>query len=198
MEAYLLNSMDESELAAVEEHLLYCAGCQDRCDGMDRYLRAMKTAAERVEKDSIKVNPISARWNWIPSWFNAPMPVWVVSFTLLAILLTLGVRTYRGTETHAKSAVDVELMAIRGTLSSKVPAGHALHLILDNRDLPEVPAYPIEIVDLTGSRVWTGTGTWSATAITANVPIPFSPGTYYIRLLKNGDENLREFQLVVE
>ena len=36
--------LPEARVAAVEEHLLVCAGCQDRLAHWDEYLRAMRGA----------------------------------------------------------------------------------------------------------------------------------------------------------
>jgi hypothetical protein len=94
--------------------------------------------------------------------------------------------------------VDVELQAVRGAAEHPaVPAGHALHLKLDSRDIPQAATYPIEIVDSAGAKTWTGTGVRTSDGITATVPLAFPAGTYYVRLLKEGNQSQREFELVI-
>jgi hypothetical protein len=94
--------------------------------------------------------------------------------------------------------VDVELQAVRGESTGTALAGHALHLRLDNQGVRYLPVWRIEIVDSEGARVWTGTGTWSDTVITALVPESFTPGTYYVRLLEDAPDPAREYQLVIQ
>ena len=49
LERYYLGMIkDESELAAVEEHLLWCQQCMDRSESTERYVDEMRVALLRV------------------------------------------------------------------------------------------------------------------------------------------------------
>ena len=46
LERYYLGMVtEESELATLEEHLLWCNECIDRCQSSERYVAAMRRAA---------------------------------------------------------------------------------------------------------------------------------------------------------
>jgi anti-sigma factor RsiW len=44
LELYSLGRLDESQLAPVEEHLLICHDCQDRLEGIDEFVAALRSA----------------------------------------------------------------------------------------------------------------------------------------------------------
>ena len=93
--------------------------------------------------------------------------------------------------------MDVGLQAIRGTPTGFALAGHPLNLHLDGRGVSDKPVWQIEIVDAEGSRVWSGTGASSGIMIQAKVEKALRPGTYFVRLLKGGEDPAREYELVV-
>ena len=122
---------------------------------------------------------------------------------MVGILLIVGLHVGE----RPGAPVEVELEAIRGASMGSAPAGHALHLRLDSRGVPEVPSWHIEIVDEEGSRVWTGIGNrgpgapGNEPAILAEVNRSFKSGTYFVRLLKEGKEGedpAREYQLTIQ
>jgi hypothetical protein len=45
LEGYAMLTVPAPELERLEEHLLICAGCQDRLTAADQYVAAMRTAA---------------------------------------------------------------------------------------------------------------------------------------------------------
>ena len=51
-EAYVMETLDAVDAAAFDEHLLICDECWAAVEVTDRYVRAMREAAERLRKDS--------------------------------------------------------------------------------------------------------------------------------------------------
>ena len=49
LEQYSLDTLHESDLSVVEEHLLICADCQDRLKATDTYLTAMRSALDFLQ-----------------------------------------------------------------------------------------------------------------------------------------------------
>ena len=194
LEAYAMHLMAGDELASVEEHLLFCGTCQDQLQSIEGYVKAMRGAALRVIKEENKASAVPGVLERLRTLVHIPVPIWLGGVAMAVLLLMVA------SQSHPRpgTPVDVELQAVRGESKGTVPAGHALHLRLDNHGVQELPAWRIEIVDSEGSRVWTGTGAWSDTAITAMVSKAFTPGTYYVRLLKEAEDPVREYQLVVE
>jgi hypothetical protein len=200
LEAYSFSRLGEEDLAAVEEHLLVCETCQKRLDQVESYARAMRGAARRIQQEEEGQAPATiGAWDRIRGWFASPVPLWGGAFATAALILILGLQVTR----HLQDAppgppVDVELQAVRGTVTpNTADAGHALHLRLDSRGVPEVPVYRIEIVDAVGRKVWNGSGNWSDPWIQASVEKSFTPGTYFVRLLKDGEDPVREYQLTI-
>ncbi len=194
LEAYAMNSLDGDEAASVEEHLLFCETCQDQLETIDRYSAAMRTAAKRVRKEEQEAAARPRVLDWLRDLFQTPIPVWAGAIAMVLIVLAVGVQLHQ----KPGAPVNVELQANRGASTGTAPAGHALNLQLDNHGITQFAEYRVEIVNSNGGHVWTGTGTWSENAIRATVAKSFRPGIYYVRLLHEGEEPVREYQLVVQ
>jgi hypothetical protein len=59
IEAYSLGKVtDDFELAAIEEHLLVCHGCQDRLADADVYKRAMRAALSSFHIEAVEMQAV--------------------------------------------------------------------------------------------------------------------------------------------
>ena len=195
LESYSLGSSDEEESALIEEHLLWCGQCTSKLEEIDRCTRAMKTAAARIREEDRQTAQAPVRGGWLAGWLRHPFPAWGASI-LVAAGLVVGIGVMQRPQKPG-TPIDVTLETLRGEETGAVQAGHALNLHLDNRGLPETHEYRLEIVDEVGSRVWDGTGTWVGDCLLASVAKSFRPGTYFVRVLKEGSEPLREYKLSV-
>jgi hypothetical protein len=199
LEAYAMNKMAADEVAQIEEHLLFCETCQDQFEAVDHYVQAMKSAANRIRHEEIEADAAApattgaGAFGWLREWLRTPVPIWAGAFAALALIFLIGLQL----RPQPGPAVEVELQAHRGIPPGTALAGHTLHLKLDSRGLSETRTWPMEIVDAEGARIWSGTGTWTGAAIHATVEKSFTTGTYFVRLLKEGEEPVREYQLVV-
>jgi anti-sigma factor RsiW len=54
LEQYAMGAFPEPEAGPLEEHLLICAGCQDRLQATDDYVAAMRAAAKAPVKATKK------------------------------------------------------------------------------------------------------------------------------------------------
>lgn len=194
LEAYAMNLLAGEELATTEEHLLVCETCQDHLQALETYMQAMRSAAVRIRDEEKAAPAVPGVGQRLRAFFRAPLPVWGGAVAMVGLLILVGLQFRQ----HSGAPVDVELQAVRGESTTTAPAGHTLHLRLDNRGVPYMSAWRVKIVDSEGSPIWTGTGNWSDNAITAAVPKAFTPGTYYVRLLKETEDPVREYQLVVK
>ena len=195
LEAYAMGTLAEDEVAVVEEHLLFCATCQDRLEELDGYTQAMRGAAKRIREEEVVAPATPGAWGRVREWFHTPAPIWAGALAMLAVILMIGLRLQ---VQPPGSPVEVELHAIRGASAGTALAGHALRLRLDNRGVAEDAAWRVEIVDEEGTRVWIGTGSWTDSAVLASVDRSFTAGTYFVRLLKEGEDPVREYHLVVQ
>jgi hypothetical protein len=193
LEAYAMHSMGAEETATVEEHLLFCTSCQDQLEAVERYVRVMAGAAKRIRVDEAKAPVTRGALHWLRTWLRTPAPMWTAALVMGALILMVGIHL----RVPPGAPVEVELQAVRGAAAATAQPGHALHLKLDIRGIPDMPAWPIEIVDENGSKIWTGAGTRSDGTIKVSVDKSFQQGSYFVRLLKDGDDPVREYQLVV-
>jgi len=194
LEAYAMHLLAGDELASVEEHLLFCETCQDQLQAVERYVQALRGAAMRVRKEENEAPAVCGAFDRLRTLLRVPMPIWCGGMAMAVLFF---VATSQRPQ-RPGTPVDVELQAVRGESTGTAPVGHALHLRLDSHGVEELPVWRIEIVDSGGSLAWAGSGTSSDAAITATVPRSFTPGTYYVRLLKDTADPVREYQLVVK
>lgn len=179
-EDYAFNRLSEEPKADFEEHLLICEECQSNLAKTDEYIRLMKAAAAGYIAGSSGVSPTPLRARPRDLRWNAAAAA-ILLLTCLSALLSW--RTPPG-DPHT-----IVLEAYRGEGAS-APAGQPLALQFDLKDVRAAAGYRVEIVDVTGRRVWFG-GT------PASVTKGLIPGTYWVRLLTDSGELLREFGLKV-
>jgi hypothetical protein len=197
LEAYAMNALAEDKVAIVEEHLLFCTTCQDRLEAVERYSQAMRCAAKRIREEEVMAPESPGAMEWVRARLHFAVPIWTGALAMAGLIFMVGLQLGE----RPGPPVDVELQAVRGASTVTALAGHALHLLLDSRGVQDLQVWPIEIVDEDGSRVWNGTGTsrpGASMSIEATADKAFKPGTYFVRLLKDGEGPVREYQLVVQ
>ena len=195
LEEYSFGRVLEPALAPLEEHLLDCTLCQARLLAVDEYTALMKAGLAVLEKDRETARP-SHR-------FAFPrMPGYPVVVTAAMMLVLVGVTIgWRLQPSSASASVTtVKLTALRGGDGEGVahaPFGRPLELTVDRTDLPGAPAYRLEVVSSTGSRLWSGTAQMTPQTLSARVTTRLAPGAYWVRLYA-GEQLRREFGLRVE
>jgi hypothetical protein len=68
-------------------------------------------------------------------------------------------------------------------------------LNLDTTSLPSTGRYLVEVVDLTGTRVWGGEVAARTPGLTVRLAKPLPAGRYWVRLNTANGAALREFEL---
>src|ERR1700722_6185198 len=86
-EAYAMNQLAGSELAGVEEHLLFCETCQDQLEAVERYVLAMQSAAAHVRKEEMATQAVSGLLPRLRAWLHAPVPLFLGAAALAVLLL---------------------------------------------------------------------------------------------------------------
>ena len=178
-EDYAFERLSLDEAANFEEHLLICEECQETLATTDEYIHVMK-AATAAYAGGRATSPMprqgqDLRWNAAAAA--------ILLLTCLTALLSsraptgdpkqIALNSYRG-------AADVPL----------APAGRPLDLKIDLRDVRAASGYRVEVVDRTGHRVWFG-------GPPAHLAKGLPKGDYWVRLLTDNGEWLREYGLVV-
>jgi anti-sigma factor RsiW len=180
LESYLLHRLPDAEAAAAEEHLLLCDACRKRVEETESYLRAIRTALSRVEREeAAKEGP--ALWR----------AAWGIAAAVAAFLVVVWMWP-RG----AVSPIAVGLQASRGPAHSQAPAGRPLDLSMDLTEVAAFPSYRVELVDARGARLWEGPAAVEQGRAATRVTAKLSAGhSYYIRLYSPAKELLREYGL---
>lgn len=177
-ENYLFNRLTENEVANFEEHLLVCERCQDTLAQTEDYIRVLKaaTAAHVAEQRSVASIPIRQKG----------LSRNAVAAAILLVSCLTGLLSWR---TPSGQPRMVALDAYRGA-ATEAPAGQPLELKIDLEGVRPAAGYRVEIVDSTGRRLWFG-------ARPVRLTHGLSPGVYWVRLLTDTGEALREYALSV-
>jgi anti-sigma factor RsiW len=68
LEQYVLAKLAESDLEAVEEHLLTCRDCRDRLIDVERFVTTIQAAARKLESSDDTGEPAFCRYTIRRSW----------------------------------------------------------------------------------------------------------------------------------
>lgn len=178
-EDYAFDRLPEDETAEFEEHLLICEQCQDILARTDEYILVMKAATAAYVGG--RARPSSAARGQGLRWNAAAAAILLL--TCLTALLSW--RTPPG------DPKTIALDAYRGAADvPQAPAGQPLDLKIDLKEVRPASGYRVEVVDQTGSRVWFG-------GPPAHLAKGLPKGDYWVRLLTDNGEWLREYGLVV-
>lgn len=178
-EDYLFERLSEEDIADFEEHLLICEQCQDTLAKTDDYIQVMKAAtAAFAAGRATPASPLrrhGLRWNAAAA----------------AILLLTCLTALLSWRTTAGDPYTIALEAYRGAANvTQAPAGQPLDLEIDLTDVRPASGYRVEVVDAGGRRVWFG---GPPARVTKGLP----KGQYWVRLLTDNGELLREYGLAV-
>ena len=178
-EDYAFERLPLDEAAHFEEHLLICEECQETLAKTDEYIYVMKAATAAYAGGHITAAPArrgqGLRWNAAAA----------------AILLLTCLTALLSSRAPAGDPKQIALDAYRGAADAPLaPSGRPLDLKIDLKDVRAASGYRVEVVDRTGRRVWFG-------GPPAHLAKGLSKGDYWVRLLTDDGELLREYGLVV-
>jgi hypothetical protein len=191
---YSSGRLPEHALADLEEHILMCEACQLHLEAIDAHLLTAAQAARELREEGKRRKRIHLR-SWL---LGAPRVAW--SCVLATIFILAFTPLLRHAATLRTPAAEVLLTASRGAeqaLVSHTQAGNVT-LKIDTTELPNLPAYRLQLVDAGGREVWSGSGLNKRQQIRATLPHPLGPGQYWIRLLTPDRNQVREFGLAVQ
>lgn len=169
-----MGRLSEPLVSEVEEHLLVCAGCREKVDEAEKFSLAMKEA--------IASEPAEQPRRWLA--FKAP--VWIAaagfaSVTLVAVLFLLA------RQNSLPPLATLQLSAMRGDAGS-IAVARETDITL--ADAPQGMNPRVELVDASGSSVWSGSLTDGADI---RIRKRLSEGSYFVRLYDNSGKLLHEY-----
>ena len=197
LEEYAFRRLREEEIAPLEEHLIFCSGCQEALAEIDEYKLLMKTGAARLASSAV-----GERQGWFWRWIR-PMAGWrTLAWSAAAAAVCLLGVVYLGSP-KAAPPVAIALASFRGAQDVNqafhAPARRPLRLQIDLSDSPGTTSYRVEVVTASGSRAWSGApqlrdGKWEAA-----VSPGLGKGLFWVRLYAvNSPELLSEYPLRVD
>lgn len=192
LERYLMRRLTETEIAAVEEHLLVCSDCQFHAEQADEFMRLAKAALPQVMNElpvAHSRRPFALGYAWSGAV--------VCAAAMMALAITV-VHPDHHSPTAAQS-VEVRLYAMRGsdTVMVHTRSGATLVLDLDMAGLPVPDQYLVRVVNSAGAEVWTGPSERIQNPLRVTIGKGLAPGRYWIRLTSR-NVLVREYGLNVD
>lgn len=191
LELYALEQVNESELPALEEHLLVCAACQDRLETTDQYVRGMKAAMKELKSQPVQPTILERMVQWLPA---VPKPV--IGFGLAAAMAAFFV-----VQMPKATVESVDLSATRSVASGAHVSSKSIpELRLAAEGLSPASTYLVEVVDNSGKELWEANATPKDNKIVASLHSRLSAGQYWVRIYSDSDRKdlVREFSLFVD
>jgi len=178
-EDYAFDRLSGNEAAEFEEHLLICEECQETLAKTDEYIAVMKAATAAY---------VAGRTSSSPPHRGQGLRGNAAAAAILLLTCLTALLSWR---TPGGDPKEIALDAYRGAAAiPQAPAGRPLDLNIDLKDVRAASAYRVEVVDATGRRVWFG-------GPPAHLSNGLPKGDYWVRLLTDNGEWLREYGLVV-
>ena len=182
LEEFSMGRASSGETDLFEEHLLVCDRCRERFEEIDRFTRAMRSAAAELSRET------APRQSW---W---RLPRLIPSLACLA-LLVIGVTFVTRFTATPTALLAIALTATRGAVPcGTAPAGRAMAVSPDLIGIAAPGPYRLEVVDERGRITWEGR--YNPTAGPATVPAQ-RVGAHFVRVYATGGELLREYGLTI-
>jgi hypothetical protein len=182
LELYALGRLPGAEHARLEEHLIVCAACREKLEGIGDFALAMREAgAPAVEPEWA---PPGSR---LASFFRRPAVSMALAFALLVLVLGI----FSIGRTKLVPVASLQLRAARGAMDVTVAAqSYDLQLA----DAPrEGGPFRVEVVNAAGGIVWSGLAAAGPSGVEVRVAQSLGQGDYFVRVFSADGKTLREY-----
>lgn len=214
LEEYTFGRISEPQLSCLEDHLLICPQCQSELEVIEEYKVFMKAGLASFESERLaggslfdSARPPTRSWSSVCkaisrgfAWARMPGAKGLLATALLLVLAGAAV-TWRMqlSPVAATPLATIRLVALRGGDGdvTRAPAGRPLELVFGRTDLTADSSYRAEVVDTSGSQVWSGNVRIADKSLSIRLDGPLRAGVYWVRLYTSAGELLREFGLHV-
>ena len=180
LEEYAFHRLTEEQKAFLEEHLLICEPCQTALAEIDEFRASLKTNATLLASPRFKER-IKSLWSGLWNSSSTRLRLaWAISGALAGFLL-LAYVTLRQPD-----GATATLISMRGNSDINnaihAPARRPLDLQMPDLTSANGSSYRIEIVDLSGKRVWGGPPSLKNGNIQVSLPKGLPKGLFWFRL----------------
>jgi len=195
LESYVMCRLQEEETEVLEDHLLFCASCQQRLTETQQRIAATRIAAKRVREELSRPEPKGSLGSFISNLIQA-RPVWAMAATAALAVVLLAPRLLQ----HPPSAAyqEVSLTAMRGGEAAfDAEHGRPLRLQLDVRDLAISSDIQVTVVSAEGVLVWSSSriDRPNEQSLVVRLDSSLRAGQYWVRVVRTPDQILREYSL---
>lgn len=186
LELYALGRLPESDLPLLEEHLIVCATCQEKLDGIGDFALGMQEAAAPAatpQTDWFGRRLVAG----LPSLIRRPAFSMALAFAALVIVIGI----FSNGRTQFAPSASLQLTATRGDMPLTVPAREYDITLADGPR--EGGPFRIEVLNAAGMALWSGLRASSPAGVQVNVTQRLSQGDYFVRLYSPSGKMLREY-----
>ena len=182
LEYYALGRLADSEVPALEEHLMVCAACRDQLDRFEAFALGMRQALSESAPESA-LSRLSA---WFTGAFRKPAFGLALAGTAAAAILL----SFVAGRPNLIPVASVQLMAIRGDMPF---VQEAREVQLNLADAPAGGPYRVELVDAMGKTLWHASASAAAGGLLVKVARHLAPGDYFVRLYSPASQVVHEY-----
>lgn len=176
LELYALRRLPPTERDSLEDHLVICASCRDRCEEVTDFTSAMREA--------FKTAPAEVESRWF-AWLRPKLAL-AGAFAALVVAIAL----YWTTGSHRLTAVAaLQLTAMRGSDVASVEPARELDITLGDA----AGAARVEILRTDGTSIWAAPYA-SLTIVRKELP----EGDYLLRAYLPSGQMLHEYSFRIE
>jgi hypothetical protein len=182
LELYARGRLRESDLPALEDHLMICATCREKLDEIGDFALGMEEALGTA------VVPQTRGFGWgLASLFRRP--AFSMALAFVALIVVVGV--FSNGRTQFAPSASLQLTAMRGEMPSTIPA-REFDLTLSDGPREGGP-FRIEVLNAAGASVWSGLAESSPAGVRFKVTQRLAQGDYFVRLYSVSGKTLREY-----
>jgi predicted anti-sigma-YlaC factor YlaD len=192
LEHYSLGSLSDSDLPVIEAHLLMCAACRERLNGIEDFNIAMRDAlSEESALEAVALKNTESRGGWFKWGLLASLRRPAFSMALGCVALIVAMVIFSHGRTKFAPGASLQLTAMRGEMPTTIPA-RELDLTLS--DGPRVGGpFRIEVVNAMGATMWRGAANDRPAGLQVKLMQSLVPGDYFVRLYSADGKELREY-----
>jgi hypothetical protein len=173
LEQYALGRLPDLDLPLLEQHLMTCAACRERLNGIEDFAIGMQ--------DALSAKPVPQ-----PDWFAwLRRPALSMGLTFAALIVVVGIFS-NGAPKVAQNA-SLQLTAMRGEMPLAAPAREFDVTLVDGPR--EGGPFRVEVVNANGARVWSGLASGRQFKLQQRL----GSGDYFVRLYAASGDLLREY-----
>jgi hypothetical protein len=195
LESYVMCRLQEEETEVLEDHLLFCASCQQRLTETQQRIAATRIAAKRVREETSRPEPRGSLGNFFSNLIQV-RPVWAMAATAALAVVLVAPRLQQQPPSAAYQ--EVSLTAMRGGEAAfDAEHGRPLRLHLDIRDLAVPTGIQVTVVSAEGVLVWSSSriDRPNEESLVVRLDSSLRAGQYWVRVVRTPDQILREYSL---